>query len=89
VHFLLIYTVKTKGKLEVAILVFCCCSSWAAPEAKKNDQKSIGKMCKSDFTGLLARVPRIRVIQTIAGVMPERSKCPNLALKRSSKSTFR
>ena len=43
-------------------------------------------MCKPRFTTLLLRELHVRVIQTTASVMPERSKPPNLALKRSSKS---
>ena len=43
-------------------------------------------MCNPRFTALLLRVPRTCVLQTTASVMPERSKPPNLALKRSAKS---
>ena len=45
-------------------------------------------MCKTHFTGLLAAVPCIRVLQTTAGVMPEHWRSPNLALNTSSKSSF-
>ena len=47
---------------------------------------AIVNICKLRVTALLLRVPRISVIQTTAGVMPERSKPPNLALKRNAKS---
>ena len=43
-------------------------------------------MCKPCFNALLLRVPCTRVLQTTASVIPERSKPPNLALKRNAKS---
>ena len=67
---------------------FCCCNSFWAFWRPKTDQNSFGKMCKTHFTGLLAAVPCIRVLQTTAGVMPERSKPPNLASKCNAKSSF-
>ena len=45
-------------------------------------------MCRPRFISLLLRVPCTCVIQTTASVMPERSKPPNLALKRNAKSPF-
>ena len=67
---------------------FCCCNSFWAFWRPKTDQNSFGKMCKTHFTGLLAAVPCIRVLQTTAGVMPEHWRSPNLALNTSSKSSF-
>ena len=52
------------------------------------DQKTFGKMFRPRFISLLLRVPCTCVIQTTASVMPERSKPPNLALKRNAKSPF-
>ena len=67
---------------------FCCCNSFWVFWRPKTDQNSFGKMCKTHFTGLLAAVPCIRVLQTTAGVMPEHWRSPNLALNTSSKSSF-
>jgi len=52
----------------------------------KKHQKNVGNLCHPRFIALLLRVPCTPVLQTTASVMPERSKPPNLALKRSSKS---
>ena len=67
---------------------FCCCNSFWAFWRPKTDQNSFGKMCKTHFTGLLAAVPCIRVLQTTAGVMPEHWRSPNLALNANSESSF-
>ncbi len=54
----------------------------------KSIKKTIGKVCRPRFIALLLRVPCTPVLQTTASVMPERSKPPNLAWKRNSKSPF-
>ena len=62
---------------------FCC-----DPFLLKHMQKTFGKVCRPRFIALLLRVPCTPVLQTTASVMPERSKPPNLALKRNAKSPF-
>ena len=52
----------------------------------RKQQKTFEKVCRPRFIALLLRVPCTPVLQTTASVMPERSKPPNLALKRNAKS---
>ena len=59
-----------------------------APEqtAPKNDHKSVGKVYNPHFGALLAAVPRLRVFEMTASVMPERSEPPNLASNRNARA---
>ena len=43
-------------------------------------------MCNPRLGALLAAVPRLRVLEMTASVMPERSEPPNLALKRYARA---
>ena len=50
----------------------------------KKHPKNVWNLCHPRFIALLLRVPCTPVLQTTASVMPERSKPPNLALKRNA-----
>ena len=45
-------------------------------------------MCNPRLGALLAAVPRLRVSEMTASVMPERSEPPNLALKCNASAAF-
>ena len=45
-------------------------------------------MCNPRLGALLAAVPRLRVSEMTASVMPERSEPPNLALKRNASAAL-
>ena len=88
VRCLLTFTHISKENQEVAGLAFSCRDFFWAPWPQKKHQKTNSKMCKPHFAALLLRGPRTVVIETTAGVMPERRKPPNLALKHPSKTSF-
>ena len=79
---------KRKENDEVPAAVFCCCNSGCALWPHILTPKSIAKVCNPGFGALLPAVPWPPVLETTAGVMPELSEGPNLALKRSAKSLF-